>query len=465
MNKFFKLEENGTTVGREIMAGLTTFFAMSYILFVNPQVLSTTGMPVQAVFLATILASIVGTLAIALIANVPYALAPGMGLNAFFAYTVVLSLGYTWQEALAMVFICGIINIIITFTSIRKAIILGIPESLQHAIGGGIGIFIAYIGIKNAGILRFIAERLEESKKDQFAKAAVAKAQDAQWEKRESARDELGNWQEWRDIAESIRQHTLKYLPHYLTEFSDNVAARGGHVFFAADAKEANDYVKRIVLEKNAKKIVKSKSMVTTEVDIDPMLVSLSDDMDILETDLAEFILQVADWDEPSHIVFPALHKNRDQIREIFAKKLGYEGDNDPVNLARCARDTMRKLFLKSEVGITGCNFAIANTGDINLSTNEGNADLTISIPKTQIVLMGMERIVPSIKEAEILDNMLARSAVGQKLTTYVTFAGQQADDESDGPEDFHVVIVDNGRSNAIGTAFEAVLQCIRCGA
>lgn len=153
------------------------------------------------------------------------------------------------------------------------------------------------------------AERLEESKKDQFAKAAVAKAQDAQWEKRESARDELGNWQEWRDIAESIRQHTLKYLPHYLTEFSDNVAARGGHVFFAADAKEANDYVKRIVLEKNAKKIVKSKSMVTTEVDIDPMLVSLSDDMDILETDLAEFILQVADWDEPSHIVFPALHK------------------------------------------------------------------------------------------------------------------------------------------------------------
>ncbi|GBG95925.1 NCS2 family permease [Lactococcus termiticola] len=158
MNKLFKLEENGTTVSREIMAGLTTFFAMSYILFVNPQVLSSTGMPVQAVFLATILASIVGTVAIGLIANVPYALAPGMGLNAFFAYTVVLSLGYTWQEALAMVFICGIVNIIITFTSVRKMIILGIPQSLQHAIGGGIGIFIAYIGIKNAGILQFIAD-------------------------------------------------------------------------------------------------------------------------------------------------------------------------------------------------------------------------------------------------------------------------------------------------------------------
>lgn len=157
MNKFFKLEENGTTVSREIMAGITTFFAMSYILFVNPDVLGSTGMPVQAVFLATILASIAGSVAIGLIANVPYALAPGMGINAFFAYTVVLSLGYTWQEALAMVFICGIVNILITFTSIRKAIVLGIPESLQHAIGGGIGIFIAYIGIKNAGILEFIA--------------------------------------------------------------------------------------------------------------------------------------------------------------------------------------------------------------------------------------------------------------------------------------------------------------------
>ena len=120
---------------------------------------------------------------------------------------------------------------------------------------------------------------------------------------------------------------------------------------------------------------------------------------------------------------------------------------------------------MKSEVGITGCNFAIANTGDINLPTNEGNADLTISIPKTHIVLMGTERTVSSIKEAEILDNMLALSAVGQKLATYVTFAGQKAEDESDGTKDFPIVIIDNGRSNTIGTSFEAILQCIRCGA
>jgi len=307
-------------------------------------------------------------------------------------------------------------------------------------------------------------ERVADSKKDKFAQAAVAKAQDTQWIKREGARAELGNWEEWRIHGEAIRQHAIKYLPHYLEEFSDNVAARGGHVFFAKTGDEAKDFVRSIILEKNAKHVVKSKSMVTTEVDIDPMLVELGN-IEVLETDLAEFILQIADWDEPSHIVFPALHKNRDQVRDIFATKLGYTGDNEPVNLARFARDTMRKLFLKSEVGITGCNFAIANTGQINLNTNEGNADLTISIPKTQIVLMGMERIVPTIKEAEVLDNLLARSAVGQKLTTYCTFAGKKNDDESDGPEDFYVVILDNGRSNALGTAFEQVLQCIRCGA
>lgn len=145
--------------------------------------------------------------------------------------------------------------------------------------------------------------------------------------------------------------------------------------------------------------------MVTTEVDIDPMLLGL-DDVSVMETDLAEFILQMDDWDEPSHIVFPSIHKNREQIRQVFAKKLGYQGDNDPVNLARCAREVMRKFFLEAEIGITGCNFAIADSGLINLNTNEGNADLTISIPKTQIVLMGMERIVPTMREAEVLDNL-----------------------------------------------------------
>ncbi|KRO04787.1 xanthine uracil vitamin C permease [Levilactobacillus paucivorans] len=155
MDRFFKLKESGTNVGTEIGAGITTFFAMSYILFVNPQILGQTGMPQQAVFLATIIASVAGTLVMGLFANVPYALAPGMGLNAFFTYTVVLGLGFSWQEALALVFFCGIINIIITATKIRKMLISAIPMNLQLAISGGIGAFIAYVGLKNANFLEF----------------------------------------------------------------------------------------------------------------------------------------------------------------------------------------------------------------------------------------------------------------------------------------------------------------------
>ncbi len=158
MEKFFKLKENGTQVSTEIIAGLTTFFAMSYIIFVNPAMLSQTGIPWGGVFLATIIASVIGTLVMGLFANVPYAQAPGMGLNAFFTYTVVFALGFSWQQALAMVFICGIVNILITVTKLRKAIIQSIPVSLQNAIGGGIGIFIAYIGVKSAGLLSFTSD-------------------------------------------------------------------------------------------------------------------------------------------------------------------------------------------------------------------------------------------------------------------------------------------------------------------
>ena len=157
MDKFFRLQEKGTNVRTEILAGVTTFFTMAYIMFVNPDILSATGMSWGGVFVATIIATIIGTLIMGLVANVPYAVAPGMGLNAFFTYTVCFAMGFAWQEALAMVFICGIINIIITVTKVRKAIIKAIPLSLQLAIGGGIGLFIAYIGIKNAGLINFVS--------------------------------------------------------------------------------------------------------------------------------------------------------------------------------------------------------------------------------------------------------------------------------------------------------------------
>lgn len=158
MEKFFKLKENGTNISTEIIAGLTTFFAMAYIIFVNPNMLGLTGMPTGAVFLATIISSVIGTLVMGLFANVPYAQAPGMGLNAFFTYTVCFTLGFTWKQALAMVFLCGVINIIITVTKIRKLLIKSIPDNLKNAIGGGIGVFIAYIGLKNAGFLKFTSD-------------------------------------------------------------------------------------------------------------------------------------------------------------------------------------------------------------------------------------------------------------------------------------------------------------------
>lgn len=158
MNNFFKLKENGTNVKTELMAGLTTFLTMSYILFVNPSILSAAGMDKGAVFVATIISAVIGTLIMGLVANVPFAQAPGMGLNAFFTFTVVLGLGFTWQQALAMVFICGIINIIITTTKIRKMIIQAIPQSLQYAISGGIGLFIAYIGVKQARFINFTGD-------------------------------------------------------------------------------------------------------------------------------------------------------------------------------------------------------------------------------------------------------------------------------------------------------------------
>ncbi len=293
-------------------------------------------------------------------------------------------------------------------------------------------------------------------------RASVAKAQDAQFQKRTDARRQLGHWEGWRDLSAEIRQHVIKHLPDYLEEFSDNVQKNGGHVFFAKDGDEASAFIKQLAIKKNVHHVVKSKSMVTTEIGLDKELLTIPE-LSLMETDLAEFILQEDNWDEPTHIVFPTLHKNRNQIQKVF-EKLGYDGDNDPEHMARFVRHYLRNYFMQADFGITGCNFAIADNGMINLVTNEGNADISMAIPKTQVVVMGMERIVPSLKEAEVLDNVLCRSAVGQKLTSYCTFSKGKEADEADGPDDFYVVIVDNGRSKMLNTDFEPMLQCIRCG-
>lgn len=309
-----------------------------------------------------------------------------------------------------------------------------------------------------------LKERLDKGINDTFMRGAVTKAQNNMGIRRANAAEALGNWEEWRNHGEEIRKHVLENLDYYLLQLSENVAKRGGHVFFAQSAKEANDYIENVVKSKNAKKVVKAKSMVTEEINLNKTLEDAG--CSVVETDLGEYILQVDDHEPPSHIVVPALHKNKEQISDVFTEKLGYTGTSKPEELAAHARKMLREEFLTADVGITGCNFAVAETGSISLVTNEGNADLVTTLPKTQITVMGMERLVPTFEEMEVLVGLLTRSAVGQKLTSYITvLTGPRDEDEVDGPEEFHLVIVDNGRSDILGGEFESVLQCIRCAA
>ncbi|WP_303966332.1 LutB/LldF family L-lactate oxidation iron-sulfur protein [Sporosarcina ureae] len=308
------------------------------------------------------------------------------------------------------------------------------------------------------------ADRTKDNISDDFMRQAVASAQERLHGRRLDAAEELGSWEEWRSHGEEIRQHVLENLDFYLYQLSENVAKRGGHVFFAKTAEEASNYVRNVIKEKDGKKVVKSKSMVTEEINLNAVLEEAG--CEVIETDLGEYILQVDDHDPPSHIVAPALHKNREQIREVFAEKLDYHNTSKPEELALHAREKLRQEFLDADIGITGCNFAIAETGSISLVTNEGNARLVSALPKTQITVMGMERVVPSFEEFEVLVSLLTRSAVGQKLTSYVTaLTGPRDEGDLDGPEEFHLVIVDNGRSEILGTEFQSVLQCIRCAA
>ncbi|MFN2744346.1 MULTISPECIES: LutB/LldF family L-lactate oxidation iron-sulfur protein [Bacillus] len=307
-------------------------------------------------------------------------------------------------------------------------------------------------------------ERVSDGLDNTFMRGAVSSAQERLRARRLEAAEELGNWEEWRSLAEEIRQHVLENLDYYLEQLADNVAKKGGHVFFAETAEEATGYIREVVKKKNGKKIVKSKSMVTEEINMNEALES--EGCEVVETDLGEYILQIDDHDPPSHIVAPALHKNKEQIRDVFKERIDYRKTEKPEELVMHARAVLRKKFLEADIGITGCNFAIADTGSVSLVTNEGNGRLVTTIPKTQITVMGMERIVPSFDEFEVLVGMLTRSAVGQRLTSYITaLTGPKLPDEADGPEEFHLVIVDNGRSKILGTDFQSVLQCIRCAA
>jgi L-lactate dehydrogenase complex protein LldF len=306
-------------------------------------------------------------------------------------------------------------------------------------------------------------DRLARELGDAFMRKSIANAQDLLNTKRNKAFEELGDYEQWREMAAAVRQHVLENLDYYLSQFADRASENGAHVTFTRTAREATDAALAILADKGVKKAVKSKSMVTEEVGLNEALEEAG--IEVIETDLGEYILQTDDHDKPSHIVVPALHKNRDRIREVFAAKKGYTGDNVPENITRFVRGLIRKEFLEADVGITGCNFAVAETGTVTLVTNEGNGRFVTTAPKTQIVFMGMERIVPTFTELDIIFSMLVRSAVGARLTSYVSFiTGPRGSEDRDGPEELHIIIVDNGRSKVLADKFRDVLRCIRCG-
>jgi L-lactate dehydrogenase complex protein LldF len=309
-----------------------------------------------------------------------------------------------------------------------------------------------------------ILNRSRQALQDKFLRSAVQFTADRLRTKKQSAAADFGRWEEWRERGRQIRAHTIAHLDYYLKQFADQVRAADGHVYFAADAAEAAGEVVRIATAKQARTVVKSKSMVTEEIHLNHHLQQAG--VEVVETDLGEYIIQLA-GEAPSHIIIPAIHKTREQIRTLFTQAGGHELTTDTAVLAGFARQTLRQKFLTADIGITGCNFGIAESGTIVLFTNEGNADMVVNLPKTHIVVMGIERVLPTFADLEVIANLLPRSATGQKLTAYMTMiTGPRRRGETDGAEELHVILVDNGRSQQLGDPqFQSVLHCIRCGA
>lgn len=278
--------------------------------------------------------------------------------------------------------------------------------------------------------------------------------------KRDNMAFELPEWERLRQKASEIKKHTLTNIDYYLEQFSNAAAANGIVVHWAKDADEFNDIVYSILKSHDVQKIVKSKSMLTEECRMNPYLEQRG--IEVVETDLGERILQLCNQ-APSHIVVPATHLSPDDVGNLFEKKLNSEpGNHDPTYLTYVARLSLRDEFLTADAGLTGVNFAVAATGDVVVCTNEGNADMSTSVPKLQISVMGLEKIVPDYESLSVFVRLLARSATGQPSTTFASHFRKARP----GARKMHVVIVDNGRSEWLGNPdhWES-LKCIRCGA
>lgn len=280
------------------------------------------------------------------------------------------------------------------------------------------------------------------------------------WQRRAQA--ELGDREAWRDAVAAVRRHTVAHLDRYLAQFADNVEQSGGQVCFAATAAEARDYVVELARRTGTRRIVKAKSMVTEEIGLDDALRATG--ARVSATDLGDYIVHLT-GEMPYHITGPALHKTLSQIRHIFSEAAGEELPAEAEALAAFARRALRDEFLAADMGITGANVGVASTGTVILVTNEGNGRMCSTLPPVHVVVMGMERLVPDWLSLDPVLTMLPRAGTGERATAYVTaITGPRREADADGPQELHVVIVDNGRSRILGTKYQPVLHCIRCG-
>jgi len=266
-----------------------------------------------------------------------------------------------------------------------------------------------------------------------------------------------------RDQARDVKNHVLANLDHYLERFEASVTAAGGHVHWAADAEDARRIVLGICQRVDAKVVTKGKSMVSEEIGLNEALEEQG--YTVVETDLGEYIIQLA-HEPPSHIIAPAIHKTKAQVAELFEAAHGGPRKTTVGELVTEARLVLREKYFQADVGITGGNYLVAETGSSIIVTNEGNGDLTQTLARVHIVTSGIERIVPTLDDVALFLRILARSATGQETETYTTLStGPRRPGDVDGPEEYHVVLVDNGRSKMLGGKFQDMLRCIRCGA